>query len=147
MRLLKVKNIYFSPLSHFLLTVSIIFRLHVCRVEWFLWKKQPLGKLDTVITQFLNFTLKGCFLTLIHVAKCPKGLSCFEKQTAKHFLKWKEVQNLGIPGKLYKDYFHFANNLLKMPFSICFSTFCELIQKVRTRAGFLKEATCCEGLQ
>ena len=29
-------------------------------------------------------------LTLVHAAKCPKGLSCFEKQTAKHFLKWKD---------------------------------------------------------
>ena len=26
-------------------------------------------------------------LTLIHTAKGPKGLSCFEMQTAKHFLK------------------------------------------------------------
>ena len=86
-------------------------------------------------------------LTLIHVAKCPKGLSCFEKQTAKHFLKLKKFKNLGIPGKLYKDYFHFNIYLLKIPFSICFSTFCEPIQKVRTRAGFLKEATCCEGIQ
>ena len=25
--------------------------------------------------------------TLTHVAKCPKGLSCFEKQTAELFLK------------------------------------------------------------
>ena len=31
-----------------------------------------------------------------------KGLSCFEKQTAKHFLNLKKFKNLGIPGKLYK---------------------------------------------
>ena len=65
------------------------------------------------------------------MAKGPKGLSCFEKKTAKHFLKWKKkFKNLDIPGKLYKDYFQLNNNLLKMPSSICFSTFCEPIQKV-----------------
>ena len=49
-------------------------------------------------------------LTLTHAAKGPKGLSCFEKQTAKHFLKLKKFKNLGIPGKLYVDYFPFYNN-------------------------------------
>ena len=47
-------------------------------------------------------------------------------------------KNLGIPEKIFKDYyFHLSNNLLKMPFSIFFSTFCEPIQKVRTKAWFL----------
>ena len=54
---------------------------------------------------------------------------------------------MGIPQKLYKDYFHFNNILLKIPFSICFSTFCEHIQKVRTKTWFLKEAACNEGIQ
>ena len=49
-------------------------------------------------------------LTLTHAAKDPKGLSCFEKQTAKYFLKFKKFKNLGIPGKLYADYFPFYNN-------------------------------------
>ena len=62
----------------------------------------------------------------------------YEKQTAKHFLKLKKFKNLGIPGKLYKDYFHFNIYLLKIPFSICFSTFCEPIQKVETKSCFLK---------
>ena len=43
-------------------------------------------------------------------AKGPKGFSCFEKQTAKHFLKLKKFKNLGIPGKLYVYYFPFYNN-------------------------------------
>ena len=30
-------------------------------------------------------------LSLTHAAKCPKGLSCFEKQTAKHFPKLKKI--------------------------------------------------------
>ena len=30
----------------------------------------------------------------------PKGLSCFEKQTAELFLKWKKFKNMGIHGKL-----------------------------------------------
>ena len=34
----------------------------------------------------LDFYLLRLVLTLIHVAKFPKGLSCFKKQTAKHFL-------------------------------------------------------------
>ena len=51
-----------------------------------------------------------CQLTLTHAAKGPKGLSCFKKQTAKHFLKLKKLKNLGIPGKLYVDYFPFYNN-------------------------------------
>ena len=76
-----------------------------------------------------SLLVSGCFLTLIHVAKCPKGLSCFKKQSAKYFLMWKKFKNLGTPRKLYKDYFHFNNNLLKMLFSICVSTFCEPIQK------------------
>ena len=51
-------------------------------------------------------------LTLSHAAKGPKKLSCFEKQTAKHFLKLKKLKNLGIPGKLklYIDYFPCYNN-------------------------------------
>ena len=49
-------------------------------------------------------------LTLTHAAKGPKGLLCFEKQTAKHFLKLKKFKNLSIPGKLYVDYFPFFNN-------------------------------------
>ena len=53
-------------------------------------------------------------LTLAHVAKGPKELSCFEKQTAKHFLNWKKFKNLGIPGKLSKYYFHLNNNVLKI---------------------------------
>ena len=32
-------------------------------------------------------------LTLTHAAKDPKGLSCFEKQTAKHFLKGSVSQD------------------------------------------------------
>ena len=32
------------------------------------------------------------FLTLTHAAKGPKGLSYFEKQTAKHFLKFKNLK-------------------------------------------------------
>ena len=48
-----------------------------------------------------NKTLMFSFyLSQIHVAKGPKGLSCFKKQTAKHFLKLKKFKNLGIPGKL-----------------------------------------------
>ena len=55
---------------------------------------------------------------------------------------------MGIPGKLYKDYFNFNNNLLNMPFSICFPTFCDAIQKiVITKTGFLKEAMCSEAIQ
>ena len=49
-------------------------------------------------------------LTLNYAAKGPIGLSCFEKQTAKHFLKLNKLKNLGIPGKLYVDYFPFYNN-------------------------------------
>ena len=30
--------------------------------------------------------------TLTHAAKGQKGLSCFEKQTAKHFLKLKKFK-------------------------------------------------------
>ena len=90
--------------------------------------------------------LSHSLLTLIHVAKCPKGLSCVEKQTAKHFLKWKKSKNLAISGKLYNDYFHFNNDLLKMHFSTCFSTFCEPIQKVRIKTWFLKEAACSEAV-
>ena len=52
----------------------------------------------------------GADLTLTHAAKGPKGLSCFEKQTAKHFLKLKFLKNLDVPGKLYVDYFPFYNN-------------------------------------
>ena len=52
----------------------------------------------------------GLGLTLTHAAKGPKGLSYFEKQTAKHFLKLKKFKILGIPGKLYLDYFPFSNN-------------------------------------
>ena len=54
--------------------------------------------------------IRGRFKTLTQAAKGPKGLSCFEKQTAKHFLKLKKFKNLGIPGKLYGDYFSFYNN-------------------------------------
>ncbi len=78
--------------------------------------------------------------SLIHMAKCPKGLSCFKKQTAKHFLKLKKFKNLGIPGKLYKDYFHFNIYFLKISFFVCFSTFCETIQKVRTKSCFLNRS-------
>ena len=52
------------------------------------------------------------FLTLIHAAKGPKGLSCFEKQTAKHILLWV----FGKFGKLCKDYFHIYGNFLKIYF-------------------------------
>ena len=44
---------------------------------------------------------------------------------------------MGIPGKLYKDYFHFNDILQKIPFSVCFLTFYEHIQKVRTKSWFL----------
>ena len=88
-----------------------------------------------------KYLLQYCLiipLTLTHAAKGPKGLSCFEKQTAKHFLKLNKFKNLGIPGKLYVDYFPFYNNQLKMPFSICFSAFCLHSQKVRTKTWFLR---------
>ena len=49
-------------------------------------------------------------LTLTQAAKGPKGLSCFVKQTGKHFLKLKKFKNLGILGKFYVDYFLFYNN-------------------------------------
>ena len=48
-----------------------------------------------------NTTVGVVPLTLTHAAKGPKGLSCFEKQTAKHFLKLKKFKNMGIPGKLF----------------------------------------------
>ena len=60
----------------------------------------------------ITYNIAAVFLTITHAAKGPKGLSCFEKQTAKHFLKLKNLINLGIPGKLYVDYFYlpFYNN-------------------------------------
>ena len=83
-------------------------------------------------------------LTLTHAAKGPKGLSCFEMQTAKHFLKLNKFKNLGIPGKLYVDYFPFYNNYLKMPFSICFLAFCLPIQKSENQNLVFG---CNEGIQ
>ena len=45
---------------------------------------------------------------------------------------------MGIPWKLFKEYFHFNNNLLNMLFSICFSTFCEPFQKSENQNWVLK---------
>ena len=74
-------------------------------------------------------------LTLIRAAKGPKGLSCFEKQTAKHFLKWKKFKNLGIPGKLYVDYFQFNINLIKCLFLYAFQHFVYLSKKWEPKLG------------
>ena len=57
---------------------------------------------DGISTGYITnavYTLVYPRLTLTHAAKGPKGLSCFEKQTAKHFLKLKKFKNLGITGK------------------------------------------------
>ena len=75
-----------------------------------------------------------------------KGSHVLKSKLLNIFLSEK-FENLGNPGILYKDYFHFNKNLLKMPFSISFSTFCEPIQKVRTKTWFLKEAACSEAVQ
>ena len=98
-------------------------------------------------SQFENLSHDTVPFTLTHAAKGPKGLSLFEKQSAKHFLKLKKFKNLCILRKLYVDCFPFYNNQLKRPFSICFSAFCLPIQKVRTKTWFLKKAACNEGIQ
>ena len=48
--------------------------------------------IESISSNFEQNLMKESFLvtnglTLTHVAKCPKGLSCFEKQTAELFLK------------------------------------------------------------
>ena len=60
----------------------------------------------------------GWFLNPNPRGQVPKRALKFEKQTAKHFLKLKKFKTLGIPGKLYEDYFNFNIYLLRIPFSI-----------------------------
>ena len=62
--------------------------------------------------------------------RAQKGSHVLKRKLLNIFLSEKQIFFWDIPGKLYKDYFQLNNNLLKMPSSICFSTFCEPIQKV-----------------
>ena len=71
------------------------------------------SSMDTLPSQAkIKQGIKSDFVMFNPNPRCqgPKGLSCFEKQTAKKFLKLKKLKNLGIPGKLYVDYYPFYNN-------------------------------------
>ena len=57
---------------------------------------------------------RGADLTLSHACKGPKGISFFEKQTAKLFLSEIIILNMVIPGKLYMDYFETVVVCLKV---------------------------------
>ena len=52
-------------------------------------------------TTLMRDTVSGFFVNPIPCCHGPKGLSCFKKKIAKHFLKFKKLKIFGIPVKLY----------------------------------------------